>query len=153
MIERRALLAGSAAALALAGCGAEPPPGPGTLTVRAQAGPGANPGPDGSDRPLTLTVVQLDSPAAFQAADFFALQDPSAALGASLLQSDRIVLPPGESASRAIAVQQGAQVIGVIANYRSPAGKTFRATTAAPASGNAGLIVSVGADGVALRSA
>ena len=152
MMNRRTLTIGLGAGLVLAACGG--PEGPGTLTLRAQAAPGANPGPDGTDRPLALTLLQLDAASAFQAADFFALQDPSEALGTSLLQADRIVLPPGGSEARTLAIVPGAQVIGVVANYREPSGKAFRATAPAPTPGEAAsLIVSAGPGGVTLRPA
>ena len=62
MLTRRTLTIGLGASLTLAACAG--PEGPGTLTLRAQAAPGANPGPDGTDRPLALTLLQLDGPAA-----------------------------------------------------------------------------------------
>lgn len=150
MTDRRTFLAASGAALLLVGCA---PGGPGMLTVRAQGGAGMNPGPDGADRPLTLTLVQLTSPAAFQSADFFSLQEPQAALGDTLLQADQIVLAPGGSASQTIGLEDGVEVIGVVAGFRDPAGRTFRATTAAPASGDAGIVVSVGAGGISIQPA
>jgi len=59
---RREMMIGGGAALLLAGCMDTP----GALTVSAQGSAGMNPGPDGADRPLTLTVVQLRSTAAFR---------------------------------------------------------------------------------------
>lgn len=151
MTERRTFLWGAAAAALVAGCGG--PAGPGTLTVEAQGSAGMNAGPDGTDRPLTLTVVQLTSAAAFDTADYFALQDPAAALGPSLLKADQIVVQPGTPASLAIPVQPTAALIGVIAGYRDPAGKVFRAKTAAPAEGDAAIIVAVTASGITLQRA
>jgi type VI secretion system protein VasD len=148
-IDRRLLIAGGGAALMLAGCN----PGPGALTVSAQGTPGMNPGPDGSDRPLTLSILQLKGSAAFDGADFYALQDPASALGADLLKADQIVLAPGASASKVIGLEQGVSVIGVVAGYRDPAGKVFRAKTAAPAKGNAGIVVKVGPSGLSVAGA
>lgn len=146
--ERRDVIFGGGAALLLAGC----MDSPGALTVSAQGAAGMNPGPDGADRPLTLTVVQLRSAGAFDSADFFALQNPAAALGGDLVKTDQIVLTPGASASKVIGIQEGASVVGIIAGFRDPAGKVFRLKTPAPG-GQAGVIVSVGAGGISMISA
>ena len=151
MTYRRAFLAGTAATLLVAGCGG--PAGPGNLTVRTQGSAGMNPGPDGTDRPLTVTVVQLTSPAAFDTADYFALQTPSTALGPTLLKANQIVVQPGASGSISIPMEDNVAVIGVIAGYRDPAGKIFRAKTAAPAEGDAGIVVSVTPTGVTVAGA
>lgn len=148
-LDRRTLLAGGGAALLLTGCN----PAPASVTLSAQGAPGMNPGSDGSDRPLTLSILQLRGAAAFDGSDFYALQDPAGALGADLAKADQIVLAPGGSASRVIGVEPGVSLIGVVANFRSPAGKVFRARTAAPASGNLGLIAQVGPAGLSLTSA
>lgn len=150
-IDRRTMLAGTGAGLVLvlAGC----TPGPGALTVSAQGSAGMNPGPDGADRPLTLTILQLRGSAAFDGADFYALQDPQAALGGDLVKADQIVLAPGGTASKVIGMETGVAVIGVVAGFRDPGGKSFRARTGAPASGDAGIIVKVGPGGVSLTAA
>ncbi|TCO70527.1 type VI secretion system lipoprotein TssJ [Rhodovulum euryhalinum] len=148
-IDRRVMLAGTGAVLLLAGCN----PGPGALTVSAQGAAGMNPGPDGADRPLTLTILQLRGSAAFDGADFYALQNPQGALGGDLVKADQIVLTPGASASKVIGLETGTAVIGVVAGYRDPGGKVFRAKTGAPAKGNAGIIVKVGPGGISLTSA
>lgn len=150
MLSRRMILAGGAATLTLVACG---PQGPGTLTVAASAAAGVNPGPDGADRPLTLTVIQMRGSSAFDGADFFALQNPSAALGGDFIKADQIVLVPGSSASKVIGIEQGAGVIGIVAGFRDPAGKVFRVKTTAPATGNAGVAVTVGAGGLSVGAA
>lgn len=143
---RRNFVFGTGATLVLAGCLGGG--GPGTLTLSAKGAAGMNPGPDGSDRPLTLTIVQLKGAGAFDGADYFALQDPAAALGGDLLKSEQIVVEPGKDISHIVALEDGATVIGVIAGYRSPAGKTFRAKTAAGKGDD--FVVSVGAGGISL---
>lgn len=149
-MNRRNFVVASSAALTLGACLG--PQGPGAVTVSANGTAGMNPGPDGSDRPLTLTIVQLKSSAAFDSVDFFALQNPSAALGGDLLKADQIVLTAGKSASKVIAVEAGAAFIGVIAGFRTPAGKVFRAKVAAPAKGDAGVAITVGSGGISLAS-
>ena len=145
---RRNFLLGAGATVVLTACG---PGGPGSITISAQGSAGMNPGPDGSDRPLTLTIVQMKGSGAFDAADYYALQDPGKALGGDLLKADQIVVEPGKAATKVIALEAGATALGVIAGYRSPAGKTFRAKTAAKK--NAKLNVSVGSSGIQLTSA
>lgn len=134
----------------LTGCMGEAAPA--VLAVRAQGGAGMNPGPGGSDRPVTLTVLQLASAASFDSADYFALQDPAGALGSDLIRSDQIVLAPGATASKAITIQPGVSVIGVIGGFRDPTGRTVRSKIAAPGA-NSGLIINVGSNGLALSSA
>jgi type VI secretion system protein VasD len=146
-IDRRLLLVGAGAAAVLAGCAPTP-----ALTVSAQGVEGMNPGPDGADRPLALTVVQMRGTGAFDAADFFALQDPAAALGGEFVKADQIVLTPGTPVSRVIAIEEGVSAVGIVAGFRDPGGKIFRAKTAAP-SRPAGVIVSVSPSGIALTSA
>ncbi|HHI70852.1 MAG TPA: type VI secretion system lipoprotein TssJ [Rhodobacteraceae bacterium] len=148
-IDRRNFIALGGSAVLLAGC----MDAPAAVTISAAGVNGMNPGPDGSDRPLTLTVVQLKSSSAFDSADFFALQNPSAALGGDLLKADQIVLTPGSNASKVIGVEAGAAFIGVIAGFRTPAGKVFRAKVPAPAKGKTGVAITVGSGGISLASA
>ncbi len=149
-LERRTFLVLGAAGLGLAGCmGDDAPP---NLSVSASGGAGMNPGPDGSDRPVTLQVVQMTGSGAFDSADYFALQSPSSALGGEFVKADQIVLAPGASASRVIPLDARTTMIGVTAGFRNPAGKTVRTKIAAPAS-DSGLMISVGSGGISLTSA
>ncbi|WP_299425951.1 type VI secretion system lipoprotein TssJ [uncultured Shimia sp.] len=122
-----------------------------TLTVAAQAQTGMNPGPDGSDRPVTISILQMSSSGNFDSADAFALQNPAAALGPELLRTDQITLAPGGSGEKVIAIQPGASVIGVTGGFRDPAGKTVRTKINAP-SGNQGVLINVGPGGISLTS-
>ena len=134
----------------LTGCMGEAAPA--VLAISAQSSAGMNPGPGGGDRPVTLTVLQLSSAASFDSADYFALQNPASALGGDLIRSDQIVLAPGGTASKAITIQPGVSVIGVVGGFRSPTGRTVRAKTAAPGA-SSGLIIKVSSNGLALSSA
>lgn len=136
-------LAGVAATLTLSAC----MDNPGTLTVSAQGMAGANPGADGQDRPLTIFLLQMTGSGAFDSADFYALQNPSAALGGELVKSDQIVLAPGGTPKKIITMQAGTTVVGIMAAFRNPAGKRFRAKTPAPGN-NAGILLSVGPSGL-----
>jgi type VI secretion system protein VasD len=127
--DRRAFLAATGALALLAACGGEepPPPGPAVVTLAAQGGPGMNPSPDGSDRPVTLTVVRLKGTGAFNSADSFALQaDPGTALGAEMVGMQQLVVPAGGNATATITMEPEATHLGVIALLRDPAGKVWR---------------------------
>lgn len=151
MMERREFLTlGAGLGLVLvAGC---TPAGPGVLTVVAQGTAGMNPGPDGTDRPLTLQIIQLRGSGGFDGADFFALQNPQAALGADFIKADQIALVPGAPQTRSIALDAGTAVIGVVAGFRDPAGKVFRAKAGVSATESVTLSVEVGRSGVVLRA-
>lgn len=146
---RRGFLAAGASALALGACQDSAPP---VLSVRADALPGMNPGPDGADRPVTVTVLQMTGASGFDSADVFALQGAPSVVGAELIKADQIVLAPGASATRAITIQPGATVIGVTAGFRDPTGKVLRRKMPAPG-GDTGLVITVGPGGITLITA
>ncbi|MDQ2065696.1 type VI secretion system lipoprotein TssJ [Xinfangfangia sp. CPCC 101601] len=147
-MERREFVLGCLA-LGLSGCA---PSGPGVVTVLAQGVAGMNPGPGGEDRPLTLQIVQLRSAGAFDSVDFFALQNPAAALGAEFIKADQVALTAGGPKTLTIGLDAGTTVIGVIAGFRDPAGKTFRGKIAVSATESVTLAVAVTKSGVTLRA-
>ncbi len=151
-MERRDFLIGTLGlgALGLSGCA---PAGPGVVTVVAQGTAGMNPGPDGGDRPLTLQIVQMRSAGAFDGADFFALQNPQGALGGEFIKADQIALTPGAAKTLTIGLDAGTTVIGVIAGFRDPAGKVFRAKAGVSATESVTFSVEVSRSGVKLRAA
>lgn len=163
MTDRRRLLAGGGTLLllGLSGCmapaPAEAPPageaGPATVTIAATGAGGMNPGPDGADRPVTLTVLQLRATPAFETADFFALQTPETALGADLVSSSQIALAPGGSAQAVVALDPATTAIGIVGGFRDPAGKVFRAVAPVAAGSPATLAVGVSPAGLSLRPA
>ena len=123
--NRRAFLITSTAALLLVACGG--PPKPASVTVAATGGAGMNAGPDGADRPVTLSILRLKDAGAFNSADYFALQEDAAgALGADLLGMDQLPVPPGASVSKTVAFEDGATTLGIMASLRDPGGKTWR---------------------------
>ncbi|SDE47599.1 type VI secretion system protein VasD [Paracoccus isoporae] len=148
-IRRRAVLALGAAALTLGACGGPPEAPPAVLAVTAQGAAGMNPGPDGADRPVTVSILQLSGTGAFDAADYLSLQDPAAALGGDLIKADQIVLAPGATVSRAIPVQAGVTTIAVTAGFRDPTGRSVRQKLPAPA-GPAPLAITVGSGGLSV---
>jgi type VI secretion system protein VasD len=145
-ISRRILMLGAGATVGLAACGPEAA----TLTVSAQGVAGMNPGPDGKDRPLVVQVVQMNGAGAFDAADFFSLQDPAGALGGEFISVEQIVLSPGATQTVTVPIAAGATLVGFVGGFRSPEGKIFRLKTAAPA-GAAGVIVAVQPSGLSLQ--
>ena len=149
MIGRREFLIGSMGLGLLASCGPGPA-GPGSVTIVANGTSGMNPGADGADRPLTLQIVQLRGSGAFDSADFFTLQTPASALGADLVRADQIALPPGGTVSKTFGLEAGVTIIGVIAGYRDPGGKVFRAKSSVSATDVVTLQVNVGPGGIAL---
>jgi type VI secretion system protein VasD len=143
---RRAFLVGSGA-LALVACS---PAGPGGVTLVAQGTAGMNPGPDGADRPLTLQVLQLRGSGAFDGADFFALQSPATALGADLVKADTLALTAGASVTKIISLDPSTAVLAIVAGFRDPAGKQFRAKSAVSATDQVTFKLDATAGGIKL---
>src|SRR5690606_12820903 len=70
---------------------------------------------------------ELRSPAAFQTTDYFALQaDPGKALGADLLQVQRLTLHPGTPETLRRPGNVGAKALGIVAGYRDLDGSQWR---------------------------
>ncbi|WP_181164576.1 type VI secretion system lipoprotein TssJ [Amaricoccus solimangrovi] len=129
-MRRRDFLVTAAASGLLAGCGGDeppPPPGPTIVNVMVTGTPGMNPGPDGTDRPLTLFLLRLKETTAFEAADLYAAQaDPAAAAGAGLIGMDQLVIPPGGSGAKSLTFEPEATALGLLAFPRDPAGRVWR---------------------------
>lgn len=145
-IPRRALLIGGGAVLLVA-CA---PAGPGSVTLVAQGAAGMNPGPDGADRPLTLQILQLRGAGAFDGADFFGLQNASATLGGDLVKADTLTLTPGGKATKAVTLDPTTALIAVVAGFRDPGGKQFRAKSAVSPTDAVTFALDVTASGIKL---
>lgn len=143
--RRAFLIAGTA--LLVTACA---PAGPGAVTLVAQGTAGMNPGPDGADRPLTLQVLQLRGAGAFDGADFFALQAPATALGGDLVKADTLTLAPGGKATKTLTLDPSTALIAVVAGYRDPAGKQFRAKSAVSPTDSVTFRLDVTATGIKL---
>lgn len=143
---RRAFLIGGSAVLLVA-CA---PAGPGSVTIVAQGTAGMNPGPDGTDRPLTLQVLQLKGAGAFDGADFFGLQNASATLGGDLLKADTITLAPGGKATKTVTLEATTALIAIVAGFRDPAGKQFRAKSSVSPTDAVTFALDVTASGIKL---
>jgi type VI secretion system protein VasD len=145
-VSRRSILIGGSALLLFA-CA---PAGPGAVTIVAQGAAGMNPGPDGADRPLTLQVLQLRGSGAFDGADFFGLQNASATLGGDLVKADTITLAPGGKATKTVALEATTSMIAVVAGFRDPAGKQFRAKSSVSPTDSVTFALDVTASGIKL---
>lgn len=143
---RRAFLIGGSA-FVLVACA---PAGPGAVTLVAQGTAGMNPGPDGADRPLTLQVLQLRGAGAFDGADFFALQAPASALGGDLVKADTIALAPGASVTKTVSLDPSTAILAIVAGFRDPAGKQFRAKSSVSATDSVTFKLDVTAGGIKL---
>src|SRR5690606_18303276 len=78
-----------------------------------------NPDTKGRPSPVQVTIYELSSTSAFSSRDFFALQsDPQAALGKELLNSDQVVLRPGEVKTLPYPGNTEARMVGIVAAYR-----------------------------------
>jgi type VI secretion system protein VasD len=120
------------------------------VTIVAQGAAGMNPGPDGADRPLTLQVLQLRGSSAFDGADFFGLQNASATLGGDLVKADTITLAPGGKATKTVALEATTAMIAVVAGFRDPAGKQFRAKSSVSPTDSITFALDVTASGIKL---
>ena len=149
MLDRRTVLILAGAAGLVTACGG--PPGPGTLALNVQGQPGMNPGPDGSDRPVTLQVLRLRGLGAFNQADFFALQgDPAAALGADLVGASQVAVAPGATAATTVSFEPEAAFVGLVALLRDPGGRVWRTSAPVAPGSSVTANVTLGPGGMAL---
>ena len=145
-MDRRVVILSLGAAGLVGACGG--PAGPGAVAVTATGAAGMNPGPDGTDRPVTVQVLQLRSLGAFNAADSLSLQDPASALGGDLISATPLAIAPGGTASANIALDPGVAAIGVVAGFRNPAGKQTRASAPVGPTDQKSATISVGSGGL-----
>jgi type VI secretion system protein VasD len=110
-----------------------------------------NPGPDGSDRPVTMQVMRLRDIGAFNAADFFSLQeDPSGALAADLAGMEQLAVPPGGAAGTTVSVAPDAPFLALVALFRDPSGKVFRSAAPIAPDANVTADVTLGPGGMSM---
>lgn len=129
----KVLAAGLATALALAACASTASRVAVPYAIALSADAKVNPDTNGRPSPIQITVYELKSASTFKARDYFALQsNPQAALGAELLNTEQIILQPGETQTikRAGSVDAGA--IGIVASYRDLEDSQWRLTVPLP---------------------
>jgi type VI secretion system protein VasD len=129
-----------AATLLLSGCASTasrvPVPYAISLTADAQVNPDSN----GRPSPIQITVYELKSGSTFKAQDYFALQaNPQAALGAELLNTDQVILQPGQTEVIKHAGSTEATVIGIVASYRDLEDSQWRLTVPLPEAKNTNI--------------
>ena len=152
-MHRRSLLLTAAAAGLVSACGGGPP-GLAVVTVAATGAPGMNPGPDGADRPVTLSLLRLRDAGAFNSADYFALQDDAAGvLAADLVGMDQLAVAPGGSASKTLTFEPEATQLGVVASLRDPSGRIWRTATPIAPGSTVTANVTLGPSGIGLQLA
>lgn len=148
MIDRRDFILALGATGLLAACQSGPPK-PSTVTVNMSGQAGMNPGPDGSDRPVTVLVMRLKDTGKFNSADYFALQgDAGSALGGDLIGVDQIAVAPGKGASKTITVEPEAAALGFVALIREPGGRSWRTTKSVSPGSTMTVSVKLGSGGI-----
>ncbi|ODT06068.1 MAG: type VI secretion system-associated lipoprotein [Mesorhizobium sp. SCN 65-20] len=148
MIDRRDFILALGATGLVAACQSGPPK-PSTVTVNVSGEAGMNPGPDGSDRPVTVLIMRLRSAGKFNSADYFALQgDAAGTLGGDLIGSDQIAVGPGKAASKTITVEPDATALGFVALVREPGGRTWRTAKSVSPGSTVTIAVRLGAGGI-----
>jgi type VI secretion system protein VasD len=153
------------AAALVAGCASGPRPTlPTELSIALVASARANPDVRGRPSPVVVRIYELKTPAQFNAADFFSLNDKEqATLGAELLHREEVVVSPGEIKQLARKVSAEARAVGVVVAYRDLERSVWRAsyTLAAPREAgrvftgrgqNERLFVDIGERAVAIRT-
>jgi len=117
----KALCAGVLAlsALVMVGCSSTASRVAVPYAIELTADQKVNPDHNGRPSPVQVTIYELRSSSAFAARDFFALQsDPQVALGKELLNTDQVVLRPGETKTLHYPGNTEARMVGVVAAYR-----------------------------------
>jgi type VI secretion system protein VasD len=127
---------------ALVGCATGPAPSlPTELAVSVVATARTNPDTRGRPSPVVVRVYELKTPAQFNAADFFSLNDKEqATLGAELLHREELVVSPGEIKQLKRKIAPEARAIGVVVAYRDLERSVWRATYSLEAPKEAGRI-------------
>jgi len=124
----------AAALLAACASSGEPTPKEATrLELTLNAATAVN--PDGQKRPAPIAVrlYELKTDGAFNAADFFTLQDKDkSVLADDLIKRDQYLLRPGEHVALKRPLDPAATTLGILAAYRDLPNSVWRATYALP---------------------
>ncbi|KOF52626.1 MULTISPECIES: type VI secretion system lipoprotein TssJ [unclassified Achromobacter] len=128
----RAALA-AASVLAVAGCASTARQVAVPYAVELTASKDVNPDSNGRASPIQVTIFELRSSSQFESKDFFTLLgNPQAALGAELLDTEQVILKPGETRVVRRPGNVQARVIGVVAGYRDLEQSAWRRTVNLP---------------------
>ncbi|AJY40134.1 type VI secretion system lipoprotein TssJ [Burkholderia humptydooensis] len=127
-------------ALACAACasGAARPKEPVRLDLAVNAALTVNPDDRSRPAPIVVSVYELKTDGAFNAADFFTLQDKDkTVLADDLLARERFQLRPGERRTIRRNADPAAGALGVVAAYRDLPNSVWRAVYPLPAARDA----------------
>ena len=129
--RRRVLLYGMAGLLA--GCSSTASRIPHPYAIELAADAQVNPDVRGRPSPVQITVYELRAAHAFQAASYFALTDnPTATLGEALIDTEQVMLQPGQTHVITRAGSLQGRMIGIIAGYRDLDATVWRTVIALP---------------------
>ncbi|AOJ69148.1 MULTISPECIES: type VI secretion system lipoprotein TssJ [Burkholderia] len=121
--------------LALAACAGGPPTPkePPRLELTVRAAPTVNPDDLKRAAPIAVSVYELKTDGAFNAADFFTLDDQDkTVLADDLVSRERLLLRPGERMTLRRKIDPAATALGVVAAYRDLPNSVWRAAYPLP---------------------
>ncbi len=136
LIRSVTAVAAIASSLVLAACasGDPKPKEPLRLDVTANAAATVNPDEQKRAAPIIVRIYELKTDGAFNAADFFTLQDKDrTVLADDLVKRDQFQLRPGEHVTITRTVDPATTTLGVLAAYRDLPNSVWRAVYALPA--------------------
>lgn len=126
--------------LVSAGCASTARRVPVPYAIELVADKQVNPDVNGRPSPIQVTIYELSSSSAFGSRDFFALQsDPQTALGKELLNTDQVVLRPGETKTLQYPGSSEARVVGIVAAYRDLEQSQWRLAVELPEAQNTNI--------------
>jgi type VI secretion system protein VasD len=124
----------------LAGCSSTARQVPIPYAIVLTADPQVNPDANSRPSPIQVTVYELKSPGTFQSRDYFSLQgDPQAALGKDLLNTDQVILQPGQTETLERQGNGEARVVGIVAGYRDLENSRWRLVIPLPEAQNTNI--------------
>lgn len=128
------------ATLGLAGCSSTASRVAVPYAIELTADKQVNPDANGRPSPVQVTIYELSSSSAFAARDFFALQsDPQTALGKELINTDQVVLRPGETKTLQYPGSTTARMVGIVAAYRDLEKSQWRLAVELPEAQNTNI--------------
>lgn len=152
-VRRRLLMAACTGVLALLGACAAPKPVTTPVALTLAAAPNVNPDRQGRASPVVTRYYVLKAPGAFEAADFFSLQDKDAAtLGADLVQREEVILRPGERRSVQLTLGADVKALGFMGGYRDLTHARWLQSVPLTPGQPLALTVTYGARGIELSS-
>ena len=150
MTSRRSLLL-LPAALVVARCAPAPKP-PAVLTLVITGAADQNPDPAGKPAPVAVRLYQLTTTAKFERSDWTSLTEhEQATLGQDDAGSEEVVISPGQTLTKTIALKPGVQALGVVVLYRDIDHAQWRAEAPVASSGPTKLALNVDKLAVSLK--